>query len=145
MKIIYNTLITTFALLSVGCASILSKSDYPVTFNSNPPGANISIVNKKGKEIYKGKTPYTVTLPASSGFASGARYDVTANKEGHFEAKGTLSSGLDGWYIGNILFGGLLGILIVDPATGAMFNLVDEFTINLQKTTETPPAPAPQP
>ena len=132
-----------FALLSVGCASILSKSDYPVTFDSNPSGAEISIVNKKGKEIFKGQTPYTATLPASSGFFSGARYDVTATKEGYHEAKGTLSAGMDGWYLGNILFGGLIGIIIVDPATGAMFNLADEFTINLQKTTETPAAPAP--
>ncbi|MBK9107742.1 MAG: hypothetical protein IPM92_05015 [Saprospiraceae bacterium] len=28
-----------------------------------------------------------------------------------------------GWYWGNILFGGLLGILIIDPITGAMYKL----------------------
>ena len=27
---------------------------------------------------------------------------------------------MNGWYIGNILFGGLIGFLIVDPLTGAM-------------------------
>jgi hypothetical protein len=145
MKVIYNTLIMALALLSVGCASIVSKSDYPVTFDSNPSGAEISIVNKKGKEIFKGKTPYTATLPADSGFFSSERYDVTANKEGYHEAKGTLSAGMDGWYLGNILFGGLIGIIIVDPATGAMFKLDDEFTINLQETTKTPAAPTPKP
>jgi hypothetical protein len=34
---------------------------------------------------------------------------------------------LDGWYIGNIIFGGLIGFLIVDPATGAMWKLDTEF------------------
>ncbi|MFH6792762.1 hypothetical protein ACHRCF_16520, partial [Acinetobacter baumannii] len=35
------------------------------------------------------------------------------------EVTGTLS----GWYLGNIIFGGLIGLLIVDPATGAMYKL----------------------
>ena len=145
MRTICHALVITFALLSVGCASIVSKSDYPVTFSSNPPGADILIVNKKGKQIFKGKTPYTATLPASSGYFSSERYDVTANKEGYHEAQGTLSAGMDGWYMGNIIFGGLLGILIVDPVTGAMFRLDNHHIINLQKKTDTPEAPAPQP
>ena len=132
-----------FALLSVGCASIVSKSDYPVTFNSNPSGANISIVNKKGVEIYNGKTPYTATLPASSGYFSGERYDVTANKSGFDETRMSLHSDLDAWYLGNFFSWGALG-LIIDP-TGAMFKLDNELTINLRKKTDTPPAPAPQP
>ena len=28
----------------------------------------------------------------------------------------------NGWYIGNILFGGLIGMIIVDPATGDMWD-----------------------
>ncbi len=34
---------------------------------------------------------------------------------------------VDGWYWGNIVFGGLIGWLIVDPATGAMYKLETEF------------------
>ena len=30
---------------------------------------------------------------------------------------------MDGWYIGHILFGGLIGFLIIDPATGSMWKL----------------------
>jgi hypothetical protein len=33
---------------------------------------------------------------------------------------------LNGWYFGNILIGGLIGLLIVDPATGAMYKLSSE-------------------
>ena len=35
----------------------------------------------------------------------------------------------NGWYLaGNFIFGGLLGWLIVDPATGAMWNLKPHHT-----------------
>ena len=30
---------------------------------------------------------------------------------------------LNGWYFGNLIIGGLIGMLIVDPATGAMYRL----------------------
>ncbi len=30
---------------------------------------------------------------------------------------------MNGWYIANIIFGGLIGLLIIDPATGAMYTL----------------------
>ena len=35
----------------------------------------------------------------------------------------SIESSMDGWYIANILFGGLIGMLAVDPATGAMWKL----------------------
>jgi hypothetical protein len=34
---------------------------------------------------------------------------------------------IDDWYFGNILFGSLIGMLIVEPATGAMWKLDTEF------------------
>ena len=30
---------------------------------------------------------------------------------------------VDGWYWGNLVIGGLLGFLVIDPATGAMYKL----------------------
>ena len=121
------------ALLLTSCASILSKSTYPVTFDTNPSGAHLVIRDKNGGAMFDGNAPTTITLPASAGFFSGARYTVEATMPGYAAATGTLEAGLDGWYIGNILFGGLIGILIVDPATGAMFKLDDRVTIELQQ------------
>ncbi len=43
----------------------------------------------------------------------------------------TFDTKLDGWYFGNLIFGGLLGILIIDPATGAMWRLDETFTVYL--------------
>lgn len=44
---------------------------------------------------------------------------------------------LDGWYFGNILLGGIIGMLIVDPATGAMWKIDTEYlneTLNSSST-----------
>ena len=34
-----------------------------------------------------------------------------------------IDGAINGWYFGNIIFGGLIGMLAVDPATGAMYTL----------------------
>ena len=117
--------------LLTSCASILSDSTYPVTFDSNPSGAEVTIRDESGAAVYKGTTPTTLTLSASDGFFDAASYTIEATLAGHSPARATLNAELDGWYLGNILFGGLLGILIIDPATGAMWRLVSRVTLNL--------------
>ncbi|MCX4027392.1 hypothetical protein H0A36_10465 [Endozoicomonas sp. SM1973] len=42
-----------------------------------------------------------------------------------------ITSTLDGWYFGNLFLGGLIGMLIVDPLTGAMFKLQDTAQVDL--------------
>jgi hypothetical protein len=37
-----------------------------------------------------------------------------------------VDSRINGWYVGNIVFGGIIGSLIVDPLTGAMWALESE-------------------
>jgi hypothetical protein len=109
------------------CASIVSKSSWPITINSSPSEAKISIKDKKGIEIYTGNTPATLKLKSGSGFFSKARYQVTFEKVGYEKKVVPVEFKLNGWYFGNIIFGGPLGLLIIDPATGAMFKLETEF------------------
>lgn len=116
-----------FASLIVGCfgcASIVSKSDWPVYVKSTPDQADVTITDvKEGKKIFTGKTPTTCTLSSKSGYFSGKEYTVDITKEG-FESKTLqITSPLNGWYVGNLVFGGLIGILIVDPLTGSMWTL----------------------
>ena len=110
-----------------GCASIVSKSSWPITINSSPSEAKISIKDKKGIEIYTGNTPATLKLKSGAGFFSKARYQVTFEKVGYDKKVVPVEFKLNGWYFGNIIFGGPIGLLIVDPATGAMFKLETEF------------------
>lgn len=109
------------------CASIVSKSSYPITINSAPSEAKIVIKDKKGIEIFSGQTPATLKLKAGSGFFGKARYQVTFTKNGYDTKTVPVEFKLDGWYFGNLFLGGILGMLIIDPATGAMYKLETEF------------------
>lgn len=123
-------------LLTSGCASIVSKSSYPITINSTPEQANITITDEKGEKVFAGQTPTTVTLDTKAGYFKGKSYNVTIAKEGYSEQTIMIKSEMDGWYIGNLLFGGLVGMLIVDPLTGAMWKLEPQnITTDLAKTT----------
>lgn len=113
----------------VSCASIVSKSEYPVSLMSSPSGAQVQ-VKKNGNVIHQGTTPSTVTLSASSGFFTPAKYEVVFSKKGQPQQIVPLTAGIDGWYFGNILFGGFVGLLIVDPATGAMFKLPESVNVS---------------
>lgn len=129
-KFLFAILCVITCVLFSSCASIFTKSSYPVAINSNPEGAKISIINKKGEEVYVGKTPATVTLDASSKYMSGEKLTVIISKPGYEEEKVYIHSKIEGWYWGNILLGGLIGMLVVDPLTGAMYKL-DTKSINV--------------
>ncbi|WP_276482153.1 hypothetical protein [Paraflavitalea pollutisoli] len=128
MKSIYKIVwLAAIVASSSGCASIVSKSNWPVTIHSDPSGANINIINRKGVEVYSGRTPATMKLKSGSGFFAKESYTVSFKMDGFQDKKVTLECKLNGWYIGNVVFGGLLGFLIIDPATGAMYKLENDF------------------
>lgn len=107
-----------------GCASIVSDSVYPVLISSTPTGVRYEVIEQdSGRLVSAGVTPQTVMLGASDGFFSRAEYTVNFEQDGYYSRSYPLRADLDGWYFGNILFGGFLGILIIDPASGAMWKL----------------------
>ena len=114
-------------ILMTGCASIVSKSSYPISFKTSPVASDISISNQSGKVVFEGRTPTTAMLKAHAGFFVPAKYKITFHSEGYESKTISINAKLDGWYFGNILFGGLIGILIVDPATGAMYKLDEQY------------------
>ncbi|WP_153799535.1 PEGA domain-containing protein [Foetidibacter luteolus] len=126
------------SLLLFSCASIVSKSNWPVSIDSKPSGASVTIFNKKGAEVYTGKTPASLKLKSGSGFFSKESYSIVLSKDGFETKKINLECRVNGWYWGNILIGGIIGMLIVDPATGAMYKLDKEFVdVNLTAVSPT--------
>ncbi len=89
----------------------MSGSKQNVKFASNPTAATIFI-----DEVEVGKTPFEMKLARKS------EHEVMLKLEGYQTYQTTLTKKFNGWFIGNILIGGLIGI-IVDPITGAMYNL----------------------
>jgi len=123
--------LVVLAAMSTACSSIISDTDYPVALNSSPDGATFRVTNRAGQDVHSGLTPATVTLRSSAGYFRGESYTIHLSKAGYSERVHTLSSSIDGWYWGNILLGGIIGMLIVDPATGAMYNLPTRVDVSL--------------
>jgi uncharacterized protein YceK len=106
-----------------GCASVIDGGTQTIAFKSVPDTAAISIANRAGEKVHAGTTPMTVTLKRGAGYFKAESYTVSVSKEGYASKDITVTSSINGWYFGNILLGGLIGMLIVDPITGAMYNL----------------------
>jgi len=128
MKKTLNMVVVILSCLAYlsGCATILSKNQYPVKISSKPDGAEITIKNKAGAVVYTGKTPTTITLNTRAGYFQGETYQVSFKKDGFAPHSALIERGVDGFYLlGNLLVGGLVGWIIVDPLTGAMWTLSD--------------------
>ena len=124
------------AVVLAGCASIVSKSEYPVAITSNPIGADFVVKRDNGVPVASGVTPATITLAASDGYFKPAKYTVEFRRKGVVQSV-PLTAKIDGWYFGNLLFGGvIIGMLIVDPATGAMWRLNDTAVATFQQTAD---------
>ncbi|RKR81722.1 hypothetical protein BDD43_1872 [Mucilaginibacter gracilis] len=131
-----SALLLFVVLLNSGCATIFGHSKYAVTINSNPPASTITITDRKGVEVFKGVTPATVTLRSSAGYFSRGIYQVKFHLTGYEDRTVSIEGSLNGWYIGNILIGGVIGMLIIDPASGAMYKIEDkEINQTLQSST----------
>jgi len=71
-------------------------------------------------------TPFVAQLSTKFGYFKAQSYRLVFEMKGHATAEAKIDSSLSGWYFGNLLFGGLVGMIIVDPLTGAMYNLEPE-------------------
>lgn len=132
--------VCAIAVLCSGCASIVSTSSWPVTITSVPSGANVTIKDCAGAEVHKAITPTTVTLPARGGYFRSRSYVVLFEREDRESRTLNLTARMNHWYWGNILFGGLIGLLLVDPATGAMWRIQDKLVCDWDRPVKMKPS-----
>lgn len=111
------------SILLSSCASIVSSASRDVSIQSNPSGLSFAVANRAGEVVHTGTTPQVVNLTARGGFFVPQRYTIEVKRAGKVVGKQEVTAGLNGWYVGNILFGGLVGLIIVDPLTGAMYRM----------------------
>jgi len=126
-----SVLLTLVAFLLTGCASIVGQSVFPLSINSNPQGTTVFVKDEYGKDVFNGTTPTTVTLAAGESYFHAKSYTLTFSKPGYADQTAVVKSEISGWYFGNIVFGGLIGMLIVDPITGKMWKLPPNVYANL--------------
>jgi hypothetical protein len=131
------TLLLGMVMLS-GCATIVAGGHRDISFKSTPPDAAVSIQDRESKQIvHKGQTPFIVPLSTKGGYFKSKQYDVTLSKDGYATRAINIDSFLSGWYVGNIMLWpmAVIGGLIVDPLTGAMWSLSPK---NIEVILETP-------
>lgn len=128
MKMLKMTAAIAAVSLVTGCATIVGDKEQSITINSSPSNANVLITDERSMEVHSGNTPTTVQLRKSDGsYFGGKTYTIELSKDGYESRTMMINSSPNGWYIGgNILLGGLIGWLIVDPLTGAMYNLTPD-------------------
>jgi hypothetical protein len=107
-KIIFGL---SVAFLMSSCATIVSGSRQVVKFDSTPTAATIIIDG-----VERGKTPFETKLRRAD------EHTVVIKLEGFKTYETKLTKKFNAWYLGNIIFGGLIGV-IVDPLTGAIYSL----------------------
>ena len=120
-RILVLTLIVGIAGMNSGCSSILSGAHKTINVTSNPVGAQVDIFDGNNTMVAQGKTPFPVTLKRGAGYFKPAQYEFKGSLPDKPTKVVGYKNGINGWYWGNILLGGLIGMVIVDPITGAMW------------------------
>lgn len=110
------------AFLLSGCATIVNGSRQSVGINSTPGGAEIFV-----DDVSVGKTPALISVKRNDSKV------VKLTYEGYQPYEVKLTRNVSGWIAGNILLGGLVG-LVVDAVTGSMYKLSpDQIAAGLKK------------
>lgn len=107
------------------CASITKGTDQEIAVSSNPTGARCELKRDGGQIASVNPTPGSVKVDKS-------KHDITVrcSKEGHQDGIGILRSSFEAWTVGNIVFGGLVG-LAIDAGSGAINTYPSSIEVNL--------------
>lgn len=99
------------AALLASCASIVSDNQTTTLVESDPAGAACTLAGRGFQKTLT--TPQSVELPFDA-----APVTISCTAEGHDETSTIIETSMDGWILGNVLFGGIIGA-VVDATTGA--------------------------
>ena len=114
------------ACAQLGCATVINSAEQQILISSTPAGASVRIFDAaRDRDIAVGATPYSVELPRGGGCFRRGLYRVTVSKPGYAERTLEVrAQNVSLWYVlGNLVIGGLVGWIVVDPSTGAMWEL----------------------
>ena len=96
------------------CGTIMHGTSQDIGFQSSPSSAKLTVDG-----ILKGQTPAVVPL------ARKRTHIVRLELDGYQPYEATITKSASGWVWGNIVFGGIIG-LVVDAASGGLYKLSPE-------------------
>jgi hypothetical protein len=103
-------------LFTVGCASIVHQTTQQVPVKSEPAGAAVTVACGDVNNDPKLVTPTVVTVHRKPDHCV-----IGLSKDGYQPTEVALRRSVSGWYVANLLIGGIVGF-VVDAANGAMWN-----------------------
>ena len=116
------SIVLLFALVyASGCASVVHGTTQAVPVNSSPVGADVKVnCGKAASATGSLKTPTTVLLKRNA-----EPCNITVSREGYEDGSIVFVRKMSGWFWGNIVIGGIIG-MIIDGADGAIYNRAPE-------------------
>lgn len=106
--------ISIFLLFTQACGTIIHGTTQQVGISSNPSNASVTINGQT-----HGNTPMIIDLKRKNS------HMVKIELDGYHPYETNLIRSTSGWVWGNIVFGGLIG-LVVDASSGGMYKLTPE-------------------
>lgn len=117
------TLLLLLSTLLAGCATLITGTSTDLSVSTEPPDAKIEV---DGRDF--GETPKTITLD------SDRSHTMELKLDGYETETVQIQQTTSGWMAGNILVGGIIGI-IIDAASGGMYVLSPEkASVDLEET-----------
>ncbi len=113
-KVALLSIIFFLSLIFFSCGSIMHGTTQEVGISSNPSNAAVTI---NGQNM--GNTPMILDLKRKNS------YMVRFELPGYETYETNLTRNTSGWVWGNIVFGGIIG-LVVDASSGGMYKLTPE-------------------
>jgi hypothetical protein len=126
MKVYTIAAIAAFGVALSGCASIIKGTTQQIAITTPPTeGATCVLSSRQGN--------WTVVSPGVAKVnKSKEDIQVRCTKTGWKDATATIPSSFEGWTLGNILIGGVIGVG-VDASTGAINEYPHAFQIPMQQ------------
>jgi uncharacterized protein YceK len=135
MKFTALAAVAALGIALSGCATVIKGTTQSVAITTPPTeGATCTLSSKEGN--------WQVTSPGVARVQKSKEdIQVSCQKPGWQTATATIPSNFQGWTLGNLLIGGVIGVG-VDAATGAMNEYPGAFQVPMQPD---PNAPRPAP
>ncbi len=114
MKKLVICLLLISAVSLTGCASIFNANPSLLSIMTNPEDAKVTITGMQNMEKITKRTPCSVYLN------KGSDYTVRIELAGYQSEEIPIRRNVTGWFWGNILLGGIIGMAI-DYGTGNMW------------------------
>ncbi len=122
--IVISFFLFSFAICS-GCATLVSDKTTFSQIDSSPSQAICVVEGENYKQIIT--TPANIILPAKA-----APLRISCDVDGYHTSVEQIDTKMDGWTLGNILFGGVIGV-VVDAATKSGHKYPENIVITLYR------------